>query len=163
MIAGEEGDANPASRTSSPQAHWGQGIAVALCFAILQLLVAIPPALPCPALPDTRVLSSRSPFLESQHIGKTDGEKQSAPGLRPTTPWPMEEEAEKEEKTQQHAVAMVLEQSEGEGRGQDQDPATLCASSWEPEPSNDAEIDAATYAIALTVRATRTLSRSPLS
>ena len=73
----------------------------------------------------------------------------------------MEEEAEKEEKTQQHAVAMVLEQSEGEGRGQD--PATLCASSWEPEPSNDAEIDAATYAIALTVRATRTLSRSPLS
>ena len=75
----------------------------------------------------------------------------------------MEEEAEKEEKTQQHAVAMVLEQSEGEGRGQDQDPATLCASSWEPEPSNDAEIDAATYAIALTVRATRTLSRSPLS
>ena len=70
----------------------------------------------------------------------------------------MEEEAEKEEKTQQHAVAMVLEQSEGEGRGQD--PATLCAS-W--EPSNDAEIDAATYAIALTVRATRTLSRSPLS
>ena len=156
MIAGEEGDANPASRTSSPQAHWGQGIAVALCFAILQLLVAIPPALPCP-IPGVSVLEVSLP-REPAHRRKTDGEKQSAPGLRPTTPWPMEEEAEKEEKTQQHAVAMVLEQSEGEGRGQD--PATLCAS-W--EPSNDAEIDAATYAIALTVRATRTLSRSPLS
>ena len=71
----------------------------------------------------------------------------------------MEEEAEKEEKTQQHAVAMVLEQSEGQG----QDPATLCASSWEQEPSNDAEIDEATSVIALTVRATRTLSRSPLA
>ena len=125
MIAGEEGDANPASRTSSPQAHWGQGIAVALCFAILQLLVAIPPALPCPALPDTRVLEVPFP-REPAHRRKTEGEKQSAPGLRPTTPWPphaMEEAAEKEEKTQQHAVAMVLEQSEGEGRGQD--PATL--------------------------------------
>ena len=154
MIAGEEGDANPASRTSSPQAHWGQGIAVALCFAILQLLVAIPPALPC--LPGVPL------FLKSQHI-----DRRPSWAKRPRVETndavaaalhAMEEEAEKEEKTQQHAVAMVLEQSEGEGRGQD--PATLCAS-W--EPSNDAEIDAATYAIALTVRATRTLSRSPLS
>ena len=154
MIAGEEGDANPASRTSSPQAHWGQGIAVALCFAILQLLVAIPP---CPPY-------SRSPFLESQtHRPKRRTTWEKRPRVETNDAvaaalHAMEEEAEKEEKTQQHAVAMVLEQSEGEGRGQD--PATLCAS-W--EPSNDAEIDAATYAIALTVRATRTLSRSPLS
>ena len=87
-----------------------------------------PPALgrdtPCPALPCPAPIpvSSRSPFLlESQHIDETG--KPKRPRLRPTTPWPMEEEAEKEEKTQQHAVAMVLEQSEGEGRGQD--PATL--------------------------------------
>ena len=155
MIAGEEGDANPASRTSSPQAHWGQGIAVALCFAILQLLVAIPP---CPPY-TLEVPFPREPAHRPKR--RTTWEKRSRVETNDAVAaalHAMEEEAEKEEKTQQHAVAMVLEQSEGEGRGQD--PATLCAS-W--EPSNDAEIDAATYAIALTVRATRTLSRSPLS
>ena len=54
-----------------------KGIAVALCFAILQLLVAIPPALPCPAL--RRYPCPRGPLSSSRASTSMKREAEAPP------------------------------------------------------------------------------------